>query len=318
MKLLLLGANGQVGFELQRALAPLGEVIATTRSGRLPGGAACTAIDLSDRDAVSALLRDVEPDAVVNAAAYTAVDRAEDDADAAFALNATLPGQLATWCATHDALLLHYSTDYVFDGSATSPYREDDDTAPLGVYGRSKLAGEDAIRDAGALHLIFRTAWVYAARGQNFLRTMLRLGADRDVLRVVADQRGAPTPARWIASASALALATCRMNATPDSPDDAPTAARAWDEAMTGTFNLVAGGETHWSEFAEAIFADALAAGVLERAPQVEPIGTLDYPTRASRPAYSRLDGAKLHDVFGLRLPDWRIGVQQVIGEIAG
>lgn len=318
MKLLLLGANGQVGFELQRALAPIGEVVATTRSGRLPGGAACTAIDLSDGDAVAALLREIEPDAVINAAAYTAVDRAEDDEAAAFALNATLPGQLAAWCTLHDALLLHYSTDYVFDGSATRPYREDDATAPLGVYGRSKLAGEDAIRDAGALHLIFRTAWVYAARGQNFLRTMLRLGADRDVLRVVADQRGAPTPARWIASASALALARCRSDATPDSPDDAALTARAWDEALTGTFNLVASGEAHWCDFAEAIFADALAADLLPRAPSVEPIGTLDYPTRAQRPAYSRLDGARLHDTFGLRLPDWRIGVRQVIGELAG
>nr|WP_221282134.1 dTDP-4-dehydrorhamnose reductase [Chiayiivirga flava] len=315
--MLLLGANGQVGFELQRSLAPLGNVIATTRSGRLPGGAACVRIDLADAGAVDALLREIEPDAVVNAAAYTAVDRAEDEADAAFALNAALPGQLAAWCATRDALLLHYSTDYVFDGSATRPYREDDATAPLGVYGRSKLAGEDAIRDAGALHLIFRTAWVYAARGQNFLRTMLRLGAEREVLRVVADQRGAPTPARWIASASALALARCRSEAAPDSPDDAPIAARAWDEALTGTFNLVADGESHWSDFAETIFADALAAGLLERAPRVEPIGTLDYPTRAARPAYSRLDGAKLRDTFGLRLPDWREGVRQVVGELA-
>ena len=227
MKLLLLGAGGQVGFELQRALAPLGEVVAATRDGRLPGGASCTRMDLADADALEALLRAIEPDAVVNAAAYTAVDRAEDEPELAHRINADVPARLAAWCATRGALLLHYSTDYVFDGKGTRPYREDDPVAPLGVYGCSKLAGEDAIRASGALHLIFRTAWVYAARGQNFLRTMLRLAHERDVLRVVSDQHGAPTPARWIAAASTLALQQCR-----DGAGRKPEA--------TGTFNLVA------------------------------------------------------------------------------
>lgn len=302
MKLLLLGANGQVGFELQRALAPLGELACATRSGRLPGGAACEAVDLVDSAALEALLGRQRPDVVINAAAYTAVDRAEDEPEAAQAANADAPAVLARWCQQRDALLLHFSTDYVFDGRGSRPYRENDLTAPLGVYGHSKLAGEDAIRGSGARHIIFRTAWVYAARGQNFLRTMLRLAGERDVLRVVADQRGAPTPARWIAAAAALALV--RQPA-------------GFADARLGTFHLSAAGETSWHEFAEAIMADASAAGLLSRVPRVEPIATTDYPTRAARPAYSRLDNRRLNDTFALRLPDWRRGVAEVIGELA-
>lgn len=302
MKLLLLGANGQVGFELQRALAPLGDIVCATRSGRLPGGAACEAVDIADATALEALLGRQRPDVVVNAAAYTAVDRAEDEPQAAQAANADAPAVLARWCQQRDALLLHFSTDYVFDGKARRPYRENDPTAPLGVYGRSKLAGEEAVRASGARHMIFRTAWVYAARGQNFLRTMLRLAGERDVLRVVADQHGAPTPARWIAAASALALVR--------QPN-------GFNDARLGTFHLSAAGETCWHEFAEAIMADAGAAGLLPRAPQVEPIATADYPTRAARPAYSRLDNRRLQDTFALRLPDWRRGVAEVIGELA-
>lgn len=303
MKFLLLGANGQVGFELQRALAPLGELVCATRSGRLPGGAPCAPGDLADAAALDALLSRERPDVVVNAAAYTAVDRAEDEPELAARANAEAPGQIARWCQQRDAMLVHYSTDYVFDGRATHPYRENDATAPLGAYGRSKHAGEEAIRASGARHLVFRTAWVYAARGQNFLRTMLRLARARDVLRVVADQRGAPTPARWIANATALALA--RLPAKPE-------------PARSGIFHLTAAGETSWHEFAEAIFADAHAGGLLERVPRVEAIGTADYPTRAQRPAYSRLDGRRLYDAFGLRLPDWRRGVSEVVAELAG
>lgn len=303
MKLLLLGANGQVGFELQRSLAPLGELVCATRNGRLPGGAPCAQGDFSAPASLDALLARERPDVVVNAAAYTAVDRAEDEAAIAERANAEGPGQLARWCQQRDAMLVHYSTDYVFDGRGTRPYRENDATAPLGVYGRSKHAGEEAIRTSGARHLVFRTAWVYAARGQNFLRTMLRLGRERDQLRVVADQRGAPTPARWIANATALALA--RLPAKPD-------------PARSGLFHLTAGGETSWHEFAEAIFADAQAAGLIERVPRVDAIGTADYPTRAQRPAYSRLDGRRLYDGFGLRLPEWRRGVAEVVAEMAG
>jgi dTDP-4-dehydrorhamnose reductase len=302
MKLLLLGANGQVGFELQRALAPLGELVCATRSGQLPGGAACAQADLSDAAALDVLLARERPDIVVNAAAYTAVDRAEDEADAAQRANAEAPARLARWCQQRDAMLVHYSTDYVFDGRGTRPYRENDATAPLGVYGQSKFAGEEAIRDSGARHLVFRTAWVYAARGQNFLRTMLRLGRERDALRVVADQVGAPTPARWIANATALALA--RLPSRPDA-------------AHSGLFHLTAGGETSWHGFAQAIFADAAAAGLIERVPRIDAIASSDYPTRARRPAYSRLDSRRLYDGFGLRLPDWRRGVAEVVAELS-
>ena len=302
MKLLLLGANGQVGFELQRALAPLGELLCATRSGLLPGGAACLAVDLADEAGLEVMLGREKPDVVVNAAAYTAVDRAEDEPHAAHAANADGPACLARWCQQRDALLLHYSTDYVFDGRGTRPYRENDPVAPLGVYGASKLAGEDAIRASGARHFIFRTAWVYAARGQNFLRTMLRVGRERDQVRVVADQVGAPTPARWIAATTTLALQKQPQGHT---------------DARLGTFHLSAGGQASWHAFAEAIFADALAAKLIERAPRVEPIATAEYPTRAQRPAYSRLDGRRLHDALGLRLPDWRRGVSETLAELA-
>ena len=179
MKALLLGANGQVGQELLRALAPLGQVVATTRSGVLPNGKACEVADFNQPDSLAVLLQRIRPDVVVNAAAYTAVDRAEEDQEAAWRANADSPGVLARWCAQEKVPLVHYSTDYVFDGQGQRPYREDDVTAPLGVYGASKLAGEEAIRAAGGRHLIFRTAWVYASHGQNFLRTMLRVGAER-------------------------------------------------------------------------------------------------------------------------------------------
>jgi dTDP-4-dehydrorhamnose reductase len=303
VRILLLGANGQVGFELQRALAPLGPLQVTTRDGRLPGGAECLAADLSVPESLQRVLDECRPEVVINAAAYTAVDRAEDEAELAQAINAAAPAALSQWCARARALLVHYSTDYVFDGQASTPYLEDDATAPLGVYGSSKLAAEAAIRASGARHLIFRTAWVYAARGHNFLRTMLRLGAERDVLRVVADQRGAPTPARWIAAATAAVLARPGVLASAASD--------------LGTFHLTAAGETSWHGFAEALFDDAVRAGRFSAAPRIDAIGTADYPTRARRPAYSRLDNSRLQQRFGLQLPDWRRGVAEVVAEVA-
>ena len=363
MKLLLLGAGGQVGFELQRALAPLGELACATRSGTLPGGAECEIADLAQPASLLDLLDETAPDIVVNAAAYTAVDRAQTEAALAQAINAVAPGEIARWCAKHDRRLVHFSTDYVFDGQGTRPYREDDATAPLGEYGRGKLAGEEAIRASGAQHLILRTAWVYAARGHNFLRTMLRLARERDVLRVVADQRGAPTPARWIAAATAALIARGEVrhgfdrltrNGYRDADFDAPPPREGFDKltpnggresafarhagtvrgepvefdapvpephpttahATQGTFHLTAAGETTWHGFASAIFEDALAAGLLPRAPRVEAIATADYPTPAQRPAYSRLDNTRLYDASGLRLPDWRRGVSEVIAEL--
>ena len=295
MTILLLGANGQLGQELRRALAPLGTIVATTRSGALPDGSACEVADFDQPASLAALLDRVRPTVVVNAAAYTAVDRAEDDREAAFRANAEAPGVLAHWCAQAGVPLVHYSTDYVFDGQGTRPYREDDATAPLGVYGASKLAGEQAIRAAGGRHLIFRTAWVYASHSANFLRTMLRVGAERDVLRVVADQIGTPTPAALIADVTAQAL--------------------QHDGALSGTWHLTAKGETSWHGFAEAIFADAVATGVLPRAPNVEAITTAEYPTPAKRPAYSHLDVAKLEQDFGVVLPRWQDGLKRVIAD---
>lgn len=295
MSILLLGANGQLGRELQRALAPLGTIVATTRSGVLPDGSASEVADFDQPGSLTALLDRVRPTLVVNAAAYTAVDRAEDDREAAFRANAEAPGVLAHWCAQAGVPLVHYSTDYVFDGQGTRPYREDDATAPLGVYGASKLAGEQAIRAAGGRHLIFRTAWVYASHSANFLRTMLRVGAERDVLRVVADQVGTPTPAALIADVTAQAL--------------------QHDGALSGTWHLTAKGETTWHGFAEAIFADAVATGVLPRAPNVEAITTAEYPTPAKRPAYSHLDVAKLEQDFGVVLPRWQDGLKRVIAD---
>ena len=296
MTILLLGANGQLGHELQRALAPLGTIVATTRSGVLPDGSACEVADFDQPASLVTLLDRVQPAVVVNAAAYTAVDRAEEDRDAAWRANDESPGVLARWCAKHGVPMVHYSTDYVFDGQGSRPYRESDATAPLGVYGASKLAGEEAIRAAGGRHLIFRTAWVYASHSANFLRTMLRVGASRDVLRVVADQVGTPTPAALIADVTAQAL--------------------QHGGGLSGTWHLTANGETSWHGFAEAIFAEAVPAGVLARAPTVEAITTAEYPTPAKRPAYSHLDVAKLEKDFGIVLPAWQDGLKRVIAEM--
>lgn len=306
MKILLLGANGQVGFELMRALGPLGTLRPTTRSGRLPGGAPCLAADLGGSDADLCTLLDAErPGLIVNASAYTAVDRAEDEPALAHRVNAGALAALSGWAAAHGVPVVHYSTDYVFAGEGERPWREDDATAPASVYGASKLVGELALRDSGAPHLILRTAWVYAARGHNFLRTMLRLAGERDTLRVVADQTGTPTPARLIANATATILARL----TPDG---------GWrDDAAWGTYHLTAAGHTTWHAFAEAIFARALRAGLIEHAPSVEAIATADYPTRARRPAWSVLDCTRVQEMFSLRLPPWEMALDAVIGELA-
>ncbi|UXI67151.1 dTDP-4-dehydrorhamnose reductase [Tahibacter amnicola] len=305
MKILLLGANGQVGFELQRALAALGEVVPTTRSGQLPGGASCLRADLDQPQSLVALCDEVNPGLIVNAAAYTAVDRAEDEAEAAMRANAQAVGILGAWAVDHAIGLVHYSTDYVFDGSATRPYQINDAVGPLGVYGASKLAGEQALRASGALHLNFRTAWVYASRGANFLRTMLRLARERDRLTIVADQRGAPTPARLIAIATAVALSRWLD----------------WDlerqRRTAGTYHLVSQGECSWHGFATAILERAAATGLIERMPEVAAITTAEFPTKARRPAYSVLDTSHLRETFGLHLPSWQEGLRDVLGELA-
>ena len=299
MKILVTGANGQVGCELLRALP--GEVVPATRSGILDDGARCEAIDLADFEGLVVALDRIAPDLIVNAAAYTAVDRAEDEQQLAQRINGDAPGVLGAWARRHDARIVHYSTDYVFDGAATHPYSEDDATHPVSAYGRSKLAGEIALRDSGARHLLFRTAWVYAARGHNFLRTMLRLGAERDELRVVDDQIGAPTPARLIAGITAQAVTDWHCDQTT---------------ARDGTYHLVASGQTSWYRFALAIFERAHAAGLMERAPRIEAIRTAEFPTRAVRPAFSVLDTSRLRDTFGIVLPDWQTALDGVIGAL--
>ncbi|WP_411849823.1 dTDP-4-dehydrorhamnose reductase [Stenotrophomonas sp. LGBM10] len=293
MTVLVLGGNGQLGQELLRALAPLGPLTATTRSGLLADGTPCATADFDQPASLPSMLDRQRPSVVVNAAAYTAVDRAEQEPDAARRANTDAPAAIARWCAQHGVPLVHYSTDYVFDGRARAPYREDAPTAPINVYGTTKRDGEDAIRAAGGRHLIFRTAWVYAPHGANFLRTMLRVGAERDVLRVVADQIGTPTPAALIADVTARALHHAG--------------------GLSGTWHLTATGETSWHGFAEAIFAAAVARGVLPRAPRVEAITTADYPTPAPRPAYSHLDVARVQADFDLVLPAWQDGLAQVM-----
>lgn len=294
MRILLFGANGQVGHELRRSLAPLGELVCTTRSGKLPDGARCEIADFEQPASLPGLIERMAPDVVVNAAAYTAVDRAEDDRDAAFRANAEAPAAIAATCARQGALLVHYSTDYVFDGTATRPYREDDPTNPLGVYGASKLAGEQAIQASGARHIIFRTAWVYAAHGRNFLRTMLRLAAERDELRVVADQIGTPTPAGLIADVTAQALGQPPRH--------------------SGIWHLTAGGQTSWHGFAEAIFERACVLGLIGKRPTVTAITTAEYPTAAQRPANAVLDCGRLERDFDVPRLQWQQGLDQVLG----
>jgi dTDP-4-dehydrorhamnose reductase len=307
VRILLLGANGQLGhsFRHQGGLAARGELIAASRDGALAGGGRGEVADLSRPDTLSALLDRVQPDLIVNAAAYTAVDRAEQEESLATRVNGEAVGVLGTWAAAHGARVVHYSTDYVFDGHQSQPYAVDAPTAPLGAYGRSKLAGELALRGSGADHLLLRTAWVYAAHGHNFLRTMLRLAGERDELRVVADQHGAPTDTGLIVGGSLAAI---------DRWLAADTAGR---RSMAGTHHLVASGATTWHGFASAIFDEAATHGLIERKPRVVPIPSTDFPTPALRPAWSLLDNSGFQEHFDFALPDWHAGLREVICELA-
>lgn len=289
MNILLTGRNGQVGWELQRALLPLGRVAAFGHAE----------LDLTAAAAVRRRLDAVQPDVIVNAAAYTAVDKAEGEAHLAHAINAAAPALLAQEAKQRGALLIHYSTDYVFDGAKAAPYVETDPPHPLGAYGRGKLAGEEGIRAAACDHLIFRTSWVYSSRGSNFLRTILRLAAEREELRVVADQIGAPTWARLIAEATAHALKQSMQE-------------RKSATFKSGLFHLTAAGETSWHGFACAIVE---GCGGL-RVKTVTPIATAEYPLPAARPANSRLDTAAFRARFGLALPDWETCLQLCLEEI--
>ena len=296
MKILLLGKNGQVGWELQRALAPLGELVALGSDSPAP-----LAADFSEPESLAATVRAVAPQIIVNAAAHTAVDKAESEPELARALNATAPGVLAREAAALGAWLMHYSTDYVFDGSGSTPWSEDSPTGPLSVYGATKLEGEEAIRASGCRHLIFRTSWVYAARGGNFAKTMLKLAQERDRLTVIDDQIGSPTGADLLADLTAHALRT--VGTRPE---------------LAGTYHAVAAGETSWHGYARHVIEFARAAGQPIRvAPEaVVPVPTSAFPTPAKRPANSRLNTRKLRDAFGLTLPPWEGGVERMLTEV--
>lgn len=292
MRIVLLGKNGQVGWELQRSLAPLGEV--TALGSDSPAGCG----DLRQPDKVVATLRALRPAVVVNAAAHTAVDLAESEPHQAALLNTEAPRMLAETCAELGALFVHYSTDYVFDGSGSTPWQETDPTAPLNVYGRTKRAGEEAILASGASALIFRTSWVYAARGKNFARTILRAAAEREELRVIDDQIGVPTGAELLADASTQALV--RTLAQPH---------------LGGLYHLVPAGETSWHAYAEFLCATAREMGQTLSVQRILPVPSTAYATAAERPRNSRLDTAKFRASFGLHLPTWQDGVRRVLAE---
>ena len=293
MRLLVTGANGQVGWELRRSLAPLGEVTALDHNQ----------CDLSRPERLPDVVRDAKPDVIVNAAAYTAVDKAEQEEQLATAINGTAVGVLAEEARKAGSLLVHYSTDYVFDGEKPSPYTEDDAPHPINAYGRSKLAGETALRQAGGAYVILRTSWVYAARGRNFVHTILRLANERDDLRIVDDQIGAPTWARDIAEATARIVRAARGE-------------QARGTFAPGIFNLSAAGATSWYGFAGAILDEAMRAGLLTRVPRLTPIASKDYPTPAARPKNSQLSGGRLEARFGIALPDWRASLARCIAEM--
>ena len=302
MRILLLGCNGQVGWELQRSLQPLGEVTACDFD------TAPQRADFSQPAAVAALIAEVAPQVIVNAAAHTAVDKAESEPELVRLINATTPGVIAAEAQKLGALLVHYSTDYVYDGSGSTPREETAATGPLSVYGGTKLEGEELIRASNCHHVILRTSWVYAARGSNFIKTMLRLAAERDALNVIDDQVGAPTGADLLADVTALVIAKS-MAATPER--------RA---ASNGVFHCVAAGETSWFDYARFVIEWArnhgLPVKVLPEA--VRPVPTSAYPTAARRPLNSRLSTARLRATFSLSLPDWRNGVERMLRETSG
>jgi dTDP-4-dehydrorhamnose reductase len=291
-RILLLGSTGQVGFELHRSLAPMGELITPTRNE----------VDLTNPDALRSLMATVRPDLIVNAAAWTAVDAAEGQPEEALAVNARLPGMLAEYAADHGIWMVHYSTDYVYPGTGDRPWRETDSTEPLSVYGQTKLKGDLAIKASGVRHLIFRTSWVYSARGGNFMNTMLRLGAERNTLKVVSDQIGAPTPARLIAEITLLALQGRHRGPFIDS----------------GVYHLAPRGETSWHGFARAIFEHAVRCGAeLAISPaSVVDISTKEWPTPATRPLNSRLSLERIERALGIRMPHWEKQLALTLAEL--
>jgi dTDP-4-dehydrorhamnose reductase len=294
MRLLLTGRNGQVGFELRRSLAPLGDVIAVSHAD----------CDLSDPEAIRRVVRAVKPDVIVNPAAYTAVDKAESEPEAARAINAEAPRVIGEEAAALGALVVHYSTDYVFDGTKDGVYSEADGTNPQSAYGLSKRDGELGLARANPRHLILRTSWVVGAHGGNFAKTVLRLAAERDSLSVVADQWGAPTSAALLADVTAHLVRQWQRGGAQGFP--------------YGIYHATAGGETNWCDYARFVIAQAVAAGrpMKVSLEAVKAIATVDYPTPAKRPANSRLDTRKLRETFGLELPHWQEGLAHILDQI--
>lgn len=292
--ILLTGKNGQLGWELRRTLAPLGPLVAVD----------VEEMPLDDTAAIRRVVREVRPTLIVNAAAYTAVDRAEDEPELAMAVNGVAPAVLADEARRLGGAIVHYSTDYVFDGAKAGAYGEDDPPRPLGVYGETKLAGESGVRGVGAPHLVLRTSWVYGARGANFLRTILRAAGAGKPLRVVDDQHGAPTWCRMLAEATALVLAQSGAALRPDALAD-----------YGGTYHLTAAGETTWHGFAAAVLGLAPPA-LRDRCPGIAPVPTSAWPTKARRPANSRLDGTRFRETFGFALPDWRESLELVMADV--
>lgn len=293
-QILLTGVNGQVGHELILSLAPLGKVHALDRNQ----------LDLTNADSIRRVIRDIKPDLIVNPAAYTAVDKAESEPELAYLINAIAPGVMAEEAASLGIPMVHYSTDYVYDGNKSEPYLESDPTNPLSVYGKSKLAGEEAIRASGASHLILRTSWVYGARGKNFMKTILRLASEREQLRIVADQFGAPTTSHAIAEATARVLAR-------------------WELGISGTYHFTCAGYTSWYGFAQAIIDEYIVLSMQNGWPELRvasdniyPITTFDYPTPAVRPKNSRLECGKLKNDFGVELGDWKSALKDAVSQL--
>ena len=295
MRVLVTGVTGQVGGALLGALNGKANVVAAPRA----------VLDLAQTETIASGLDQIAPDLIINPAAYTAVDRAEDERELAYRINGEAPGNIATWAASRGVPLIHLSTDYVYDGSGERPWREDDATRPLSVYGASKLAGEDAIRAANGPHLIVRTSWVYAARGTNFLRTIARLAAERPELRIVADQIGAPTSAQVIADG----IATIVTKHTSDLPRQFA--------AANGLVHLATSGETSWHGFASAIVDGLKARGLPLKAQAIVPIRTEDYPTKAKRPQNSRFDLSRLRNLFGISPPPWNEALDRELDRLA-
>lgn len=291
-KILITGKDGQLGWEMQRTLALLGKIVIFDRHE----------LDLSNARQIRHVMQDVKPDIIVNAAAYTAVDKAETDCDAAHAINSTAPGVMAEEAKKLDALLVHYSTDYIFDGTASIPYVETDVPNPLNAYGQTKLLGEQAIQSVGGKHLILRTSWVYGARGKNFLLTILRLAKERDSLKIVSDQQGAPTWSRMIAQATAAVLfSACQSEK---------------DQNLWGVYHMTAAGSTSWFGFAKAILEQYASRCAPFNVPQLCEITTAEYPLPAKRPLFSNLSNEKLRRTFGLEMPAWQGSLELCMDEL--